>query len=144
MINKVFLVGRLGSKPEIKPLQGGKKVATVSVATWESFKKEGTTEWETVTEWHNVVVWGDATARLEKMEKGENVAVEGKIRTRSWEKEGVTHTRTEIVGVIRSIPKPKEGDRTIAPTTDVLAEAQIFASKPDVETSDPGEDDLPF
>lgn len=138
MINKVFLVGRLGGKPEIKPLKEDKKVATVSVATWESFYDEATQKWETTTEWHSVVVWGDQTKRLEKMNKGDNVVVEGKIRTRSWEKDGVTHSRTEIVGVIKSIPKPKDGTASTEAPQEGMEAGQIFANSPD------GEDDLPF
>lgn len=139
MINKVFLVGRLGGKPEIKPLKEDKKVATVSVATWESFYDEATQKWETTTEWHSVVVWGDQTKRLEKMNKGENVVVEGKIRTRSWEdKEGVTHSRTEIVGIIKSLPKPKDGATSAEAPQEGMEAGQVFPNASD------GEDDLPI
>lgn len=96
-VNKVILVGRLGKDPEVRFTQGGKAVANFSLATDESYKNN---DGEKVkkTEWHNIVVWGNSVeAFVQKyLHKGDMIYVEGKLQTRSWEKDGVTKYTTEI------------------------------------------------
>ncbi len=95
-VNKAIIVGRLGQDPEIRHTQSGTAVANFSVATSESWKKDG--ERKESTEWHNIVVW-DKTAEAcgTYLAKGRMVYVEGKLQTQSWEKDGVTRYKTEIV-----------------------------------------------
>jgi single-strand DNA-binding protein len=97
-VNKVILVGRLGKDPEVRNLENGVAVANFTMATSESYKDRTTGEKKEVTEWHNIVLWrGLAEISQKYLHKGDLVYIEGKLRTRSWEKEGVTRYTTEIV-----------------------------------------------
>ncbi len=96
--NKVQLIGNLGKDPEIVNLESGKVLAKFSIATNESYKNaEG--EKVTDTQWHNIVAWGKTAQIVEKyVTKGKEVAIEGKLTTRSWEdKEGMKRYITEVV-----------------------------------------------
>jgi single-strand DNA-binding protein len=96
-LNKVMLIGHLGKDPELKYTPGGAAVATFSLATNESYKdKEGNQQEK--TEWHRLVVWNkQAEIAAEYLKKGQQVFVEGKLQTRTWEKDGQKHYMTEIV-----------------------------------------------
>ncbi len=97
-VNKVILVGRLGKDPEVRNLENGAIVANFTLATSESYKDRTTGEKKEITDWHNIVVWrGLAEISQKYLHKGDMVYVEGKIRTRSWEKEGITRYTTEIL-----------------------------------------------
>ena len=96
--NKVQLIGNLGNNPEIITLESGKKVAKFSIATNENYKNaQG--EKVTDTQWHNIVAWNKTAEIIEKyLEKGNEVAVEGKLTSRTYEtKEGEKRYITEIV-----------------------------------------------
>jgi single-strand DNA-binding protein len=98
-LNKVILIGRLGKKPEMRAVpQTGRQVARFTMATNERFFNKATRETKDRTEWHNIVVWGNQAEFCEKyLDKGRQVVVEGKLRTRSWQdKEGNKRTTTEI------------------------------------------------
>lgn len=98
-VNKVILVGRLGKEPEVRNLDNGNAVANFTIATSESYKDRTTGEKKEITEWHNIVLWrGLAEIAQKYLHKGDMVYIEGKLRTRSWEKDGVTRYTTEIVG----------------------------------------------
>lgn len=98
-VNKVILVGRLGKDPEVRNLENGATVANFTMATSEVYKDRTTGERKEITEWHNVVLWrGLAETASKYLHKGDQVYIEGKLRTRSWEKEGVTRYTTEIIG----------------------------------------------
>jgi len=95
--NKVQLIGHLGADVELKNLDNGNSVARLSVATNEYYKnKKG--EKVTDTTWHNVVAWGK-TAELSNqlLKKGSEVALEGKLSNRSYEKDGQKKYITEVV-----------------------------------------------
>lgn len=97
-VNKAIILGRLGKDPETRTLDNGTVVTNFSIATSESFKDKNTGEKKEVTDWHNCVAWravGEIAAKY--LHKGDMVYVEGKIKTRSWEKDGVTRYVTEIV-----------------------------------------------
>lgn len=96
-INKVIIVGRLGSNPELKTLSPGNMVATFSVATSESWIKDG--QKQERTEWHRIVVWGKQAENCSKyLSKGRQVYVEGRLQTRQWEdQQGQKKYSTEIV-----------------------------------------------
>jgi single-strand DNA-binding protein len=96
--NRVQLIGNLGMKPEIKTLESGKKLAKFSIATNETYKN-AKGEKITDTQWHNVIAW-NKTAEIAEMflDKGKEVAIEGKLTTRSWDDEqGNKRYMTEIV-----------------------------------------------
>ena len=96
--NKVQLIGNLGNNPEIITLESGKKLAKMSIATNESYKNaQG--EKVTDTQWHNVVAWNKTAEIIEKyLQKGSEIAVEGKLTSRSYEdKDGNKKYITEVV-----------------------------------------------
>ncbi|MCW3071257.1 MAG: single-stranded DNA-binding protein [Bacteroidetes bacterium] len=95
--NKVQLIGNLGMNPEVKTLDGGKKLAKMSIATNETYKNSKG-EKVTETQWHNLIAWGKTAAIVEKyLVKGSEVAVEGKLINRNYtDKEGVKRYITEI------------------------------------------------
>lgn len=97
-INKVILLGNLGADPEIRSLENGTKVATLSIATTEAYRDKAG-EWQEQTEWHRIVLWRWLAEKAEKMKKGSKIYIEGSLRTRSWtDKENITRYTTEIVG----------------------------------------------
>ncbi|MBL4642456.1 MAG: single-stranded DNA-binding protein [Flavobacteriaceae bacterium] len=96
--NKVQLIGNLGNNPEIITLDSGKKLAKISIATNETYKNaQG--EKVTDTQWHNVIAWNKTAEIIEKyLQKGNEVAIEGKLINRSYEdKDGIKKYITEIV-----------------------------------------------
>src|SRR3954468_13116236 len=98
-VNKVILVGRLGKDPEVRNLENGATVANFTMATSETYKDKTTGEKKEVTEWHNIVIWrGLAEIAAKYLHKGDMIYIEGKLRTRSGEKEGVSGYTTEVVG----------------------------------------------
>ena len=96
--NKVQLIGNLGNDPEIINLESGKTLAKFSIATNESYK-DANGQKQTNTNWHNIVAWGKTAEIVEKfVTKGKEVAIEGKLTTRSWEdKDGIKRYVTEVV-----------------------------------------------
>lgn len=126
-VNKVILVGRLGKDPEVKTLQNSAKVANFSVATSESYKDKTTGEKKETTEWHNIQAWRGLADVAEKyLRKGDLVYLEGKLSTRSWEKDGITRYTTSVVlDVLTMLGSKSTGT----------------PEKPDVKYN---EDDLPF
>ena len=96
--NKVQLIGNVGNEPEITNLESGNKVAKFSIATNESYK-DSKGEKVTNTQWHNIVAWGKIAEIVEKyVGKGKEVALEGKLTSRSYEtKEGEKRYVTEVV-----------------------------------------------
>ncbi|MBU2929111.1 single-stranded DNA-binding protein [Winogradskyella psychrotolerans] len=96
--NKVQLIGNVGNEPEITNLESGNKVAKFSIATNESYK-DSKGEKVTNTQWHNIVAWGKIAEIVEKyVGKGKEVALEGKLTSRSYEtKKGEKRYVTEVV-----------------------------------------------
>ncbi|EAQ42880.1 MULTISPECIES: single-stranded DNA-binding protein [unclassified Polaribacter] len=96
--NKVQLIGNLGNNPEIITLDSGKKLAKFSIATNESYKNNNGDK-VTDTQWHNIVAWNKTADIIERyLQKGSEVAIEGKLTSRNYEtKEGEKRYITEIV-----------------------------------------------
>lgn len=142
-INKVILVGRLGRDPDVRNLENGVMVANFSLATSESYRDRNTGERKDSTEWHNVVLWrGLAETAQKYLRKGDMVYIEGKLRTRSWEKDGVTRYSTEVVADNMVMLSTRgsgttSGDVSAPPQKDEVSEPPIV---PDTGATD----DLPF
>jgi single-strand DNA-binding protein len=97
MFNKSQLIGRLGRDPEVRFTAEGKAVANLAVATTESWKDKALGERKEKTEWHRVVLFGKlAEIARDYLHKGALVMLEGPIRTRKWQKDGVDQYTTEI------------------------------------------------
>lgn len=102
-INRILLDGHLGKRPEIRKLPSGKEYATFSIAVNDSWKdKEG--NWQNKAMWFNVVSFYPDSAR--KLEKGDRVLIEGKIKT--WEKDDKRGFNIEAERVYNLMPKAKE------------------------------------
>ena len=94
-VNKVILVGNLGRDAEVKVTASGQSVASFSIATTETWTKDG--EKKEKTEWHRIVLWGRQADTLQPyLTKGKQIYVEGRLETRQWEKDGQKHYTTEV------------------------------------------------
>jgi single-strand DNA-binding protein len=148
-VNKVIIVGNLGKDPEVRHLESGVAVANFPVATSETYKDRNTGERREQTEWHNVVLWRGLADVAEKyLHKGDMVYIEGKLRTRSWEKDGVTRYTTEIVGDNMTMLGSRSGSSDSSSGSG-RQESEQKAYKPEsapANISSPMEedDDLPF
>lgn len=145
-VNKVILIGRLGKDPEVRNLENGATVANFTMATSETYKDKTTGDRKEITEWHNIVLWrGLADVAARYLHKGDMVYIEGKLRTRSWEKEGVTRYTTEIVGDNMTMLSTRQnsggGDRSAA-SQPAAAGGSSEDYKPSGDSS--ATDDLPF
>ena len=99
-LNKVLLIGRLGNDPEIKPMQNGKNVAILSLATSESWKDKNTGEKKEKTEWHRVVIFNEGLVNVVQkyLKKGSQVYVEGQLNTSKYtDNNGQEKFSTQIV-----------------------------------------------
>jgi single-strand DNA-binding protein len=96
--NKVQLLGNIGMNPEVRALDGGKKMARFSLATNETYRNQKGEKIEE-TQWHNLVAWGKVAEIIEKYtQKGTEILVEGKLTSRSYEdKSGQKRYVTEVV-----------------------------------------------
>lgn len=142
-VNKVILVGRLGKDPEVRHLENGATVANFSMATSETYKDKTTGEKKEITEWHNIVLWrGLADVASKYLHKGDMVYIEGKLRTRSWEKDNITRYSTEVVGDNMTMLSPKSsgGQSDYSPSSAPSSQGQQDDYKPSSNSSD----DLPF
>lgn len=98
MINKVILLGNVGQDPEVRTLESGVKVVRLRLATTERIFNRQTNETTDHTEWHTITLWrGLADVADKFVRKGSQIYIEGRIRSREWEKDGQRHTGIEIV-----------------------------------------------
>ena len=138
-INKVILVGNLGKDPEVRTLENGAKVANFTLATSETYKnKEG--QRVTTTEWHNIVLWRGLADIAERfLRKGNQVYIEGKIKSRTWDdKDGNKRYITEILGDnLTMLGSKRDADNSDSSPT------PIENTAPDAKAGDE-KDDLPF
>ncbi|HXI54893.1 MAG TPA: single-stranded DNA-binding protein [Polyangia bacterium] len=96
-VNKVILVGNLGADPELKYTPTSRPLCNLRIATTDVFKDKGGQRQER-TEWHRVTVWGDAAENCSKyLSKGRSVYIEGRLQTRTYDKDGQKHYATDVV-----------------------------------------------
>lgn len=153
-VNKVILLGNLGSDPEVRSLPSGSKVASFSIATSESYNnKEGVRVEQ--TEWHRIELWDNLANIAEQyLHKGDSAYVEGKIRTEEYtDKDGIARKIVKIRGTSLTLvgsrkDNNQEGGSTPAPQAQAArpAPTNVVASTPEFDTNAGGEsgDDLPF
>lgn len=135
-VNRVFLLGNLGSDPELRYTASGAPVCNFRIATSEVWTDKASGDRNERTEWHRVVVWGKpAENSAEYLRKGRAVHVEGRIQTREWDdKDGLTRHSTEIIA-----------DRVTFITRPTIGGAGRAPSSGQAERSPPaGDSDIPF
>ena len=146
-VNKVIIVGNLGQDPEIRYMADGTAVANFSVATSETWKDKQTGEKKEKTEWHRIVVWRQLAEICAKyLSKGKQVYLEGKLQTRSWEKDGITRYTTEIVAnEVQFLGSRDEGGGRGRPAGGGGGGNQVSdRGYPEPPMPDTRDDDIPF
>jgi single-strand DNA-binding protein len=139
-INRVILVGNLGKDPDVITFDNGVKKATFSLATSESYKNRDGNRVDQ-TEWHNIVLWrGLADIAERYLRKGNQIYIEGKLRTRSYEQDGVKKYITEVVGDNMTMlgSRRESSDEHSGSSSQAT---QQPAAENDIQ---PPDDDLPF
>jgi single-strand DNA-binding protein len=152
-LNKVMLIGNVGKDPEVTTLENGSKVAKFTLATSERYTDKSGQKQER-TEWHNIVAWGPQADVIEKyVAKGKQLYIEGQIRSRSWEQEGVKRYATDInlssfvfVGSNKEAgsapsPAPQASSAPAGKPAQYTAKAAAPAPAPAMDDTD---EDLPF
>jgi single-strand DNA-binding protein len=143
-VNKVIIVGRLGTDPEVKTVGANQTVARLSVATSENWvDKEG--QKQERTEWHRIVVWGKLAEICGRhLAKGRQVYLEGRLQTRSWEdQQGQKRYSTEIVAsTVQFLGGPGESRDSVSSSgsKDFAGGFQDFAPEPSFDSSE----EIPF
>jgi single-strand DNA-binding protein len=98
--NSVQLIGRLGKDPEVRTFDSGKKQATFSIATSQTYKNQKGEKVEE-TQWHNLVIWGKlAEVAAQYLKKGSEIAIEGKLVHRSYEAKGAKGEKKYITEIV--------------------------------------------
>lgn len=140
MLNKVTLIGNLGSDPDVRYTQSNAAIANTSIATTRKWKDKQTNEKKEATEWHRVVFFnrlGEIAG--EYLKKGSKVYVEGRLQTRKWEKDGQEHYTTEIIAEVLHMLGGK---------ADNAGEQSAYRAPPTQASSPPPlddfDDDIPF
>lgn len=139
MINKVILVGNVGADPEVRALDGGAKVARIRLATTERIYNKEKNETKELTEWHSITLWRGLAEVVDKyIRKGAQIYIEGKLRTREYDKNGVKCYATEIVADELKMLGKRETQAqlsSVAPSITNFEPPTLSANSPD---------DLPF
>ena len=125
-VNKVILIGNVGADPEVRYLDRGVAIANFNLATTErGYTMQNGTQIPDVTEWHSVVLWRNlAEWAQQNLRKSMKVYVEGKLKTRSWEKDGQIRRKTEV----------------IAENIQILYRPEIYRNQHSAVSSQPSED----
>ena len=150
-VNLCIIVGNLGQDPDVVVAQNGNKVVKLSIATSERWRDKATGEQKEVTDWHRITIFDKTSAEFAEkyLKKGNKVYVEGKQKTRKWEKDGVTHYSTEVVvaafgGRIDNLTRKRGIGRRCAEEDDYGTQSQPHGSAGSTKlTTDPTED-IPF
>ena len=139
-VNKVILVGNLGAEPEIRNMNNGQRIASLSVATSEQWTDRNTNEKNERTQWHRVSVFDQNSASYAEnyLRKGNKVYIEGKLQTRKWQDQsGQDRYTTEVV--VNSIGGKLVG---LGSQTAAGSDIDFNTSGSDLPKIDPG--DIPF
>jgi len=150
-INKVILIGHVGTDPEVRYMPNGNAVATVSIATTESWKDKQTGERQDKTEWHRVVFFNRLGEIIgEYVRKGSKVYIEGSLRTRKWQdQQGQDRYTTEIVANDLQMLDSKGNNNNMpddmpAQNFDSARENKNKRTQPQPDILEELDDDIPF
>ena len=147
-LNKAMLIGNIGKDPEVIHFENGGKLVKFPIATGESYTKRDRGEKVEITDWHNIVMRRGLADIAEKyLRKGSKVFIEGKIRTRTYEDNGVTKYVTEIIAdqmtMLGGNPNQGQSGSSSQPSAQANTSQSPKVSEPETGNS-PAEDDLPF
>ena len=139
-VNKVVIIGNLGADPEIRYMTNGKAVASLSVATSESWKDRESGEQQERTEWHRVSLFARlAEIAGEYLRKGSKVYIEGSLRTRKWtDQNGVDRYSTEIIGNNMQMLDSRGGSAGFAPPAPDFGAQDSFGAPAPAAAAQPG------
>ena len=145
-VNKVILIGNVGADPEVRYLDRGVAIANFNLATTErGYTMQNGTQVPDVTEWHSIVLWRNlAEWAQQNLRKSMKVYVEGKLKTRAWEKDGQIRRKTEVIAEnIQILYRPEQYRRNdgLNASTSLNDEAALPADAADIpaheETQEP-------
>jgi len=146
-LNKVQLYGNLTRDPELKTTTNGTQVVSLGIATNRNFTKDGQRQEQ--TEFHNIVAFGKTAEVIgQYLKKGDPMYIDGRLQTRSWDKDGVKQYRTEIItDSFQFGPKEKGVESKPTPSFDKTPDSEktYASSMPNVEvTEEINPEDIPF
>lgn len=140
-VNKVILIGSVGKDPESKAMPNGNAVVNFSLATSESWKDKTTGQQQESVEWHRLVAFGKlAEIIAQYVKKGSKLYIEGSLKTRSWDKDGVKHYATEIVVSEMQLLDSKPADSSGQQSSHAPRQSQPQSSAP----AEDFDSDIPF
>ncbi|HDR1311739.1 single-stranded DNA-binding protein [Pasteurella multocida] len=145
-VNKVIIVGNLGSDPDVRTMPNGEAVAKISVATSESWIDKNTNERKTQTEWHSIVFYRrQAEICGQYLKKGSKVYVEGRLKTRKWQDQnGQDRYTTEIQGDVLQMLDSRQDSQQQAQAPQNNAYANAKSGTPARQADSFEEDSIPF
>lgn len=146
-INKVIIVGNLGTDPEVRHTPSGSAVANVSVATSSAWKDKQTGEQQERTEWHRIIFFNRlAEIAGEYLKKGSKVFIEGSLKTRKWQdKNGIDRYTTEIIANEMQMLDSRGQSNGMSSDTSYSKPAQSSNTENFSQpTADIMDDDIPF
>jgi single-strand DNA-binding protein len=145
-VNKVILIGNLGSDPQVRYTPSGQAVANFNIATSERFNNKAG-EREERTEWHRIVAWGKLAEICQQyLKKGKQVYIEGRLQTRQWEdQQGQKRQTTEIVAQqMTMLGRAGEGGPAGGGAPADFAPQDFGTPEPAPQGASTTDDDLPF
>lgn len=150
-LNKIMLIGRVGKDPDVRALDGGAKVASFTFATTDKgYTLANGTQVPERTEWHNVIMWNKTADLAERyIHKGDKLYLEGKLRTRSYDKNGVKHYIAEVFVdymemLTPKLQQPAASAPIPAPVQQPTSSYQSPAPKPTYQSSSYQQDSVPL
>ncbi len=133
MVNKVILVGNVGTDPEVRAMEGGTKVARLRIATTERYRDRQTNENKEHTEWHTVTLWRGLADVVDRfVHKGSQLYIEGRLRTREWtDQQGNKRYSTEILAdTMNLLGRRQEGGSQLSDNAGTYAATPRPAAQP--------------
>lgn len=149
-LNRVTLIGNLGKDPDLRTTPQGNSVCSFPLATTERYKDRNG-EWKDITDWHEITLWDNLAERARKsLRKGSKVFIEGKLKTRSYEKDGITRYRTEVRGQTLILLDPRQPSENLEHSSS-YSNSSDYGKDDDIETNlandvnaSLDDDDIPF
>ena len=142
-VNKVILIGNVGADPEVRYLDRGVAIANFNLATTErGYVMQNGTQVPDVTEWHSIVLWRNlAEWAQQNVRKSMKLYVEGKLKTRAWEKDGQIRRKTEVIAEnVQILYRPEQYRRN----NDEMSAAEPLNDAPEAVNDAPAEEKSGF